>query len=113
MIIATDEHGGLKRLAGAVLIRARKDFVAGSDAKRAEVEDWVGGRTKAEMSFELCCQLLELDPDYTRNRLFSRRLGSSGSLRRSNTKRVRKRKRRLAGEQHPSESGADRSDSTT
>ena len=49
MIIATDKHGGLKRLAGAVLIQARKDFDCGSDAKRLEVEGWVEGRTEGEM----------------------------------------------------------------
>lgn len=45
------------------------------------------------MNFEPCRQLLELDPDYTRNRLFRHRLGSPGSRPRSNTKRARKLKR--------------------
>ena len=52
------------------MIQAREDFDNGSDAKRPKVEDWVDGRTEGEMSFELCCQLLELDPDYTRNRIW-------------------------------------------
>ena len=51
------------------------------------------GRTEGETSLEPCCQLLELDRGYTRNRLFGRRLGSPGSLPRSNTKRARKLKR--------------------
>jgi hypothetical protein len=92
MIVDTDKHGALQRLAGAVLIQARKDFDTGSGAKRPEVEDWVCNRTKGQMSFELCCQLLELDPDYTRKRLFGRQLEYSGTLRRSSAHRTKKAK---------------------
>ena len=92
MIIASYEHGGLKRLAGAVLIQARKDFDSGFHGKRPEVEDWVENRTEGEMSFELCCELLDLDPDYTRKRLFAHQLRYVGRLRRSPSKRTRKPK---------------------
>ena len=92
MIITTDKYGGLKRLAGAVLIQARKDFDSGFGSKRPEVEDWVESRTDGEMSFELCCELLELDPDYTRKRLFTHQLRYVGRLRRSASKRTKKPK---------------------
>ena len=92
MIITTDKLGGLKRLAGAVLIQARKDFDSGFDGTRPEVEDWVENRTEGEMSFELCCELLDLDPDYTRKRLFAHHLRYVGRLRRSASKRTKKPK---------------------
>ncbi len=92
MIVETHKDGALQRLAGAVLIQARKDYDTGSDAKRPEVEDWVEKRTEGDMSFELCCQLLELDPDYTRQRLFRSHLGCIGVLRRSSTHRTNKPK---------------------
>ena len=92
MIVDTEKHGALQRLAGTVLIQARKDFDTGSGAKRPEGEDWVRNRTKGQMSFELCCQLLELDPDYTRKRLFRHQVEYSGTLRRSSPHRTKKAK---------------------
>lgn len=80
MIIPTveappDRYGSLRpfhRLAGAVLIQAIEDLFKGTARDRRESLEWLENGKAGTLSFEMCCMLLDRDPEDVRTKLIRR-----------------------------------------
>ena len=62
-------HLGLRRLASAVLVQGLEDLARGDKDLRTDAVDWIEGRCQDGFDFDLCCRLLDRDPEDVRERL--------------------------------------------
>jgi hypothetical protein len=67
--LTSQDDAGLRKLAGAMLVRALEDLNEGDDETRAEAWRWLGGRTEAGLNFYLCCKILGCHPGAVRRGL--------------------------------------------
>ena len=70
-----DRDGSLRpfhRLAGAVLIQAIEDLFKGTARDRRESLEWLQNGKAGTLSFEMCCMLLDRDPEDIRTKLIRR-----------------------------------------
>lgn len=64
----------LRRLSGAVLLQAMHDLSSGPPSLRRDALEWVNATSAEGYTFELCCLLLNRDPDDLRSKLKERLL---------------------------------------
>jgi hypothetical protein len=59
-------------LATAVLVQAMEDMCGGTMRKRREAIEWIRRRDVGEFTFDLCCHLIDRDPETVQRQAFAR-----------------------------------------
>ena len=56
----------MERLASAVLLQALGDVCSGTMRERRDAMVWIGKGDVGQLTFELCCRLIDRDPETVR-----------------------------------------------
>lgn len=62
----------IERLATAVLIQAMEDMCRGTMRERREAIEWIRRGDVGEFTFDLCCRLIDRDPETVQRQAFAR-----------------------------------------
>jgi hypothetical protein len=60
------------RLASAVMIQAMDDVFRGTMRDRREALEWIRKGDIGQLTFELCCRIIDRDPETVRNHVMAR-----------------------------------------
>jgi hypothetical protein len=62
----------IRRLASAVMIQALDDVFRGTMRERREALEWMRKGNVGQLTFELCCRIIDRDADTIRNHVLER-----------------------------------------
>jgi hypothetical protein len=62
----------IRRLAAAVMIQAMDDVFRGTMRERREALEWMRKGDAGQLTFELCCRIIDRDADTVRNHVLER-----------------------------------------
>ena len=62
----------IRRLASAVMIQAMDDVFRGTMRERREALEWIRNGETGQLTFELCCRIIDRDPEDVRNHVLAR-----------------------------------------
>jgi len=62
----------IQRLASAVLLQAMDDMCRGTMRERREAIEWIRKGDVGQLTFDLCCRLIDRDPETVRRQALAR-----------------------------------------